>query len=86
MPSTRPPQIASIIAVVTDALTRRLMEFAVDELGAPPCPCPGWRSGAWDAVRSCPHPTSTLRSSGMADGEDEQERYMQALGPAWWAS
>src|SRR5204863_3595985 len=33
-----PVQIASIIAIVADTLTRKQIEFAVGELGDPPCP------------------------------------------------
>jgi CBS domain-containing protein len=74
-----PAQIASIIAVVTDALTRRLMEFAVGELGAPPCPV------SWLALGSLGRrevvPSSDVDSALVWDGRgEEQERYMQALG------
>jgi CBS domain-containing protein len=74
-----PVQIASIIAVVTDALTRRLMEFAVGELGAPPCPV------TWLALGSLGRrevvPSSDVDSALVWDGDGkEQERYMQALG------
>ena len=61
-----PAQIASIIAVVTDALTRRLMEFAVDELGAPPCPV------SWLALGSLGRrevvPSSDVDSALVWDG------------------
>ncbi len=74
-----PPQIASIIAVVTDALTRRLMEFAVGELGTPPCPV------TWLALGSLGRrevvPSSDVDSALVWDGDGEEpERYMRALG------
>src|SRR6476659_6959814 len=74
-----PVQIASIIAVVTDALTRRLMELAVGELGAPPCPV------TWLALGSLGRrevvPSSDIDSALVWDGDDEEpEPYMRALG------
>jgi CBS domain-containing protein len=74
-----PVQIASIIAIVADTLTRRQIEFAVAELGEPPCPV------TWLALGSLGRrevvPSSDIDSALVWDGHgQEQEQYMQALG------
>jgi CBS domain-containing protein len=76
-----PSQIAAIIAVVADALIRRLVELMVGELGAPPSPV------AWLALGSLGRRevvlSSDLDSALVWDGEEgerEQEQYMGALG------
>jgi CBS domain-containing protein len=76
-----PAQIASIIAVIADAITRRLMEFAVADLGAPPCPL------TWLALGSLGRrevvPSSDVDSALVWDGaEDDQklQQYMRTLG------
>jgi CBS domain-containing protein len=75
-----PAQIASIIAVVADAITRRLIEFTVADLGAPPCPL------TWLALGSLGRrevvPSSDVDSALVWDGDDEpeQQRYMRTLG------
>jgi CBS domain-containing protein len=76
----QPAQIASTIAIVADAVTRRLVEFAVDDLGAPPCPL------TWLALGSLGRrevvPSSDLDSALVWDGGDSAEiqQYMRALG------
>jgi CBS domain-containing protein len=76
-----PPQIAAMIAVVADALTRRLLELAVDDLGVPPCPL------AWLALGSLGRrevvPSSDFDSALVWQGveeDGEKRRYMEALG------
>jgi CBS domain-containing protein len=75
-----PEQIASIISVVADALTRRLVDHTVRDLGAPPCPL------TWLALGSHGRrevvPSSDIDSALVWDGDDDnaQQRYMQALG------
>jgi CBS domain-containing protein len=74
-----PARIGSIIAVVVDALTRRLIQLAVDDLGALPCPI------TWLALGSLGRrevvPSSDVDSALVWDGEgDEHQRYMQTLG------
>ena len=76
-----PPQIAAMIAVVADALTRRVLELAVAELGTPPCPL------AWLALGSLGRrevvPSSDFDSALVWHGNDEdsqQRRYMESLG------
>ena len=81
-----PVQIASIIAVVTDALTRRLMGFVVDDLGDPPCPVTWLGLGSLGRRELVPSPTSTRRSSGMATGRDEQSGTCMPSAPAWSAA
>jgi CBS domain-containing protein len=75
-----PPQIAAMIAVVGDALTRRLLELALRDLGAPPCPF------AWLALGSFGRrevvPSSDLDSALVwhgVEGDGEQREYIQAL-------
>ena len=75
-----PAQISAIIAIVADALTRRLIELAIDELGAPPC------AFTWLALGSLGRrevaPSSDVDSALAWDGDDEdpeQKRYMNAL-------
>jgi CBS domain-containing protein len=76
-----PSQIAAIIAVVADALIRRLVELTVRDLGPPPCPM------AWLALGSLGRRevvlSSDIDSALIWDGEEgdeQQERYMAALG------
>jgi CBS domain-containing protein len=75
-----PAQIASTISVVADALTRRLVEFAVGDLGVPPCPM------TWLALGSQGRrevvPSSDVDSALVWDGDDDPdvEEYMRALG------
>ena len=75
-----PAQIASTIAIVADAVTRRLVEFAVDDLGAPPCPL------SWLALGSMGRrevvPSSDVDSALVWDGGDtpELQQYMRTLG------
>jgi CBS domain-containing protein len=74
-------QISSIIAVVIDALTRRLLELAAVEQGDPPRPL------TWLALGSLGRrevvPSSDVDSALVWDGDEgdpEQQRYMRALG------
>ena len=74
------PQIAAMIAVVADALTRRLLELAVRDVGAAPCPF------AWLALGSLGRreavPSSDFDSALVWDGDEddsEQRRYMEDL-------
>jgi CBS domain-containing protein len=75
-----PAEIAAIIAVVVDSLTRRLIELRIDEQGAPPC------SLRWLALGSLGRREVVLSSdidSGLVwegDGDDRGERYSLALG------
>ncbi len=74
-----PARIASIITVVVDALTRRLIELTVDELGTVPCPL------TWLALGSLGRrevvPSSDVDSALVWDGAgDETQRYMRELG------
>jgi CBS domain-containing protein len=75
-----PSQIAAMIAVVADALIRRLIELTVDDLGAPPSPF------SWLALGSLGRREVVLSSDVDAalvwdgeEGEREQEEYMGAL-------
>jgi CBS domain-containing protein len=76
-----PAQIAAIIAVVADALTRRLIELTTGELGPPPCPL------TWLALGSLGRrevvPSSDIDSALVWEGGEEKEgqrRYMSQLG------
>lgn len=76
-----PAQIASIITVVADALTRRLIELQVAALGPPPCPL------RWLALGSLGRREVVLSSDidsglvwGGEEGDDQQERYSRSLG------
>jgi CBS domain-containing protein len=76
-----PAQVASIIAIVADALTRRLIEMAVATLGPPPCPMRWLALGSFGRREVVP--SSDLDSALVWDGDpaDEgQRRYMGALG------
>ncbi len=81
-----PMQIAGIISVVADALTRRLLELTIEELGPPP------RAFTWLALGSLGRreavPSSDIDSAivwadggeGGGGGSGEPEDYMQRLG------
>jgi CBS domain-containing protein len=74
-----PGRIGSIMAVVVDALTRRLIELAVNDQGGPPCPL------TWLALGSLGRrevvPSSDVDSALVWDGEGAaEERYMRSLG------
>jgi CBS domain-containing protein len=76
-----PGHISGIATVVFDALTRRLIELTVDDLGTPPCPFT-WLSlgslGRREVV-----PSSDVDSALVWDGQEEdteQRDYMAALG------
>jgi CBS domain-containing protein len=74
-----PARVGSIMAVVVDALTRRLIELGVADLGPPPGPLT-WLSlgslGRREVV-----PSSDVDSALVWDGEGaEEERYMRTLG------
>jgi CBS domain-containing protein len=74
-----PARIGSIIAVVVDALARRLIELATSELGTPPCPL------TWLALGSLGRrevvPSSDVDSALVWDGDGpQQEGYMRTLG------
>ncbi len=76
-----PGQISGIIAIVVDALTRRLIELTIAELGTPPAPL------GWIALGSLGRrevmPSSDV-DSALAWGGDQDDqdagRYMRALG------
>lgn len=75
-----PAQISAIIAIVADAVTRRLIELTIDKLGAPPC------AFTWLALGSLGRrevtPSSDVDSALAWDGDNEdpeQQRYMNAL-------
>ena len=77
-----PSQIAAMIAVVADALIRRIIELTVGDLGAPPSPL------AWLALGSLGRRevvlSSDVDSALVWDGEEgdhEQDEYMAALAP-----
>jgi CBS domain-containing protein len=73
-------QISGILTVVCDALTRRLIELAIGELGPPPCPLSWLALGSFgrrDAV-----PSSDVDSALVWDGDDadrEARDYMAKL-------
>jgi CBS domain-containing protein len=76
--SVEPLEILAVLATVTDAATRRLVEIAIGELGAPPAP---W---AWLALGSEARREQTLatdQDNGLAyDGEGpEVEEYFAEL-------
>jgi CBS domain-containing protein len=76
-----PAQIAAIIAVVADSLTRRLIELTTDELGAPPCPLTWLALGSLGRREAVP--SSDLDSALVWDGDEgdeNQRRYMHELG------
>ncbi len=77
---TAPTQTSAIISIVADALTRRLIELTIDELGEPPCAL------AWLALGSLGRremvPSSDLDTAIAWDGDDEDpelQRYVKAL-------
>jgi CBS domain-containing protein len=76
-----PEQISSVVSVVADSLTRRLLELAIDDIGPPPCPV------TWLALGSLGRreitPASDVDSALVWDGDEDdegQQRYMQDLG------
>jgi CBS domain-containing protein len=76
-----PAQIASIIAVVADALVRRLIDLEIGVLGAPPCPL------RWLVLGSLGRREVVLSSDidsglvwGGEDRDDELQEYAGALG------
>src|SRR5207247_4519765 len=78
-PGRPPPMIASITGVLVDALTKRLIDLTVADLGAPPC------SFTWLGLGSLGRrevaPSSDVDSALVWDGGgDQHEPYMRALG------
>jgi CBS domain-containing protein len=76
-----PRHISGIATVVFDALTRRLIELAVDDLGPPPCPFTWLSLGSLG--RREVMPSSDVDSALVWDGEEddpEQREYMAAVG------
>ncbi len=74
-----PARIGSIITIVVDALTRRLIQLAVSDLGAPASPF------TWLALGSLGRrevvPSSDVDSGLVWDGDGEQRQgYMRTLG------
>jgi CBS domain-containing protein len=74
-----PARIGSIMSVVIDAITRRLIELSVQELGPPPSPF------SWLALGSLGRrevvPSSDIDSGLVWDQDGDSERsYMPALG------
>jgi CBS domain-containing protein len=76
-----PAQISGIIAIVADALTRRLIELAIADRGRPPTPL------AWIALGSLGRrelvPSSDIDSALAWDGAEadpEAQRYAETLG------
>jgi CBS domain-containing protein len=74
-----PTRIGSIIAILIDAVTRRLIQFAVNDTGRPPGPL------TWLALGSLGRrevvPSSDVDSGLVWDGQgDDLEPYMKALG------
>lgn len=82
--STDPVDVGRVIALVTDALTDRSIELAIDELGDPPAPF------AWLALGSAARYEQSLTSDQdhalvyeASPGDDaELERYFSALAAA----
>jgi len=75
-----PVRIGSIIGIVVDALTRRLIELAMRDLREPPSPFTWLALGSLGRREIVP---SSDVDSGLVwdpDGE-EQQRYMRGLGP-----
>jgi CBS domain-containing protein len=76
---TDPARIASITGVLVDALTQRLIELTVADLGAPPCPFT-WL-GLGSLGRREVAPSSDVDSALVWDVEgDEHQPYMATLG------
>jgi CBS domain-containing protein len=74
-----PTRIGSIMAVCIDALTRRLIELTVDDLGEAPCPLSWLALGSLG--RSEVVPSSDVESALVWDGDgDLQQRYLRTLG------
>jgi CBS domain-containing protein len=76
---TTPARIASMTGVLVDALTQRLIELTVADLGAPPC------SFTWLGLGSLGRrevaPSSDVDSALVWDAKgDEHQPYMAALG------
>jgi CBS domain-containing protein len=76
-----PAQISGIIAIVADALTRRLMELTIADLGPPPSPL------SWIALGSLGRrevvPSSDVDSALVWDGDEsdgDTQGYMATLG------
>ena len=76
-----PDQIGGVTAIITDSLTRRLIDLTQMELGAPTCPF------TWLALGSMGRrevvPSSDVDSALVWDGDeedDEQREYMATLG------
>lgn len=76
-----PAQIGGIIAAVVDALTRRLLELAIADLGPPPCPFSWIVLGSFGRREVVP--SSDVDSAIVWDDKDDDEtpqEYMVALG------
>ena len=58
--------IAAINSVVVDAITRRLIQLALDQLGRRPGPSRGWPWAVSPGARPCRRPTLTVRWCGSA--------------------
>jgi CBS domain-containing protein len=73
------PRISSIITVVADALTRRLVKLTLAEMGTPPAPLTWLALGSFG--RSEAALSSDMDSGLIWDGDPEAPRaYMQDLG------
>jgi CBS domain-containing protein len=75
-----PVQISGIIAVVADALTRRLIELTVEDLGTPPCSLTWLALGSLGRREICP--SSDADSAIVWGGErsdDEHRSYAAEL-------
>ena len=74
-----PTRIASIIGVLADALTHRLIELTVAELGTAPCPFTWLALGSIGRREAAP--SSDVDSGLVWDSEDDEaKRYMSELG------
>ncbi len=76
-----PAQISGIIAIVADALTRRLIELTIADLGPPPCPLSWIALGSLGRREVVPSSDVDTALSWHGDDADEDaQRYMATLG------
>lgn len=75
-----PAQISGVIAVVADALTRRLIELAVAQLGDPPAPFSWLAFGSLGRREMSPGSDIDSALTWAGPDDPEIERYMVELG------
>ena len=75
-----PAQISAIIAIVIDAVTRRLIELTIERLGEPPCPFTWLGLGSLGRREVTPSSDVDSALAWGGDNEDpDQRRYMSSL-------